>query len=79
MNTKDMTQEQIRRAGIEALTRELGYVGMIRFLQQYDLGHGDYTKERYEWVDSLTAEEIMAGIEEYRQQAKDQETKAQAA
>jgi hypothetical protein len=31
-----MTGEQIRLAGLEALLRELGPVGMIRFLQQFE-------------------------------------------
>lgn len=37
---------EIRMAGIQALKDALGPVGMVRFLQQYDLGYGDYTKEK---------------------------------
>lgn len=33
-------------AGIQALKEALGPVGMARFMQQYDPGYGDYTKER---------------------------------
>lgn len=40
------TLDDIRRAGVEALARELGPVGMIRFLQQFETGRGDYTAER---------------------------------
>lgn len=40
------TLDDIRQAGIEALVRELGPVGMIRFLQQFETGRGDYTAER---------------------------------
>jgi hypothetical protein len=40
------TLEEIRRLGVEALRRELGVVGMVRFLQQFETGHGDYTAER---------------------------------
>ncbi len=39
---------QIRQTGIEVLNRELGPVAMIRFLQQYEKGYGDYSKERHE-------------------------------
>ena len=46
MNTKKLTPAAIRKLGIEAITKELGPVGMIRFFQQYELGYGDYTKER---------------------------------
>ena len=36
----------IRKLGIDALTKELGPVGMAYFIQQYDRGEGDYTSER---------------------------------
>ena len=31
---------------MQALREVLGPVGVVRFIQQFDLGHGDYTKER---------------------------------
>lgn len=37
---------EIRTVGIQALKDALGPVGMVRFIQQYDLGYGDYTKEK---------------------------------
>ena len=40
------TLAELRRAGIDALARALGPVGMARFLQQFDSGQGDYTTER---------------------------------
>jgi hypothetical protein len=46
MNTQELTQEQIRVIGLEALARELGATGLIRFLQIYEQGSGDYTRER---------------------------------
>ena len=45
------TTEEIRRAGYEVLARELGPVAMVRFLQMFDLGSGDYTKERQQRQD----------------------------
>lgn len=53
INTETATLEEIRRAGIEALRRELGVVGMIRFLQQFETGIGDYTEERRQFVGEL--------------------------
>ena len=50
MNAATLTLEEIRRQGIEALTRALGLVGMIRFLQPFDLGTGDYSRERHGWL-----------------------------
>jgi len=56
MNAAAMTLEEIRRHGIEALTRELGPVGMIRFLQQFETGKGDYSTQRHQWLsDDLSA------------------------
>ncbi len=37
---------EIRMVGMQALKDALGPVGMVRFMQQYDLGYGDYTKEK---------------------------------
>jgi hypothetical protein len=36
----------LRRAGIDALVRALGPVGMARFLPQFDSTYGDYTADR---------------------------------
>lgn len=53
-----MTLERIRRDGLEALRGKLGKAGMIRFLQQFESGEGDYASERHAWVDSATLDEI---------------------
>ncbi len=44
--------------GIEVLARELGPVAMIRFLQQYEVSIGDYSKERHQWLDKITIDDI---------------------
>ena len=54
-----LSPQEIRRKGLEALAVALGPVGMIRFLQQFDLGTGDYTKERVKWLEDLTIDEIV--------------------
>ena len=45
-----MTPETLRQAGLDALRRELGAAGMVRFLQQFEMGSGDYTAERWRWL-----------------------------
>lgn len=50
------TMEDIRRQGLEALARELGPVGMARFLQLFENGSGDYVQERHERHDREAAE-----------------------
>ena len=68
MIDEKMTTEQLRSAGIKALRHELGVVGMVRFLQLFETGHGDYTEERHQWLDKLTIDEIYASIQATRQE-----------
>jgi hypothetical protein len=53
-----LTQDEIYRQGLQALRDRLGRAGMVRFLQHFETGHGDYARERQEWVDSLTLDDI---------------------
>ena len=46
MTTETLTLYEIRTIGFEALLRELGPAGAIRFIQQYESGQGDYTRNR---------------------------------
>jgi hypothetical protein len=57
-----MTLEQVRSVGYRALLQELGPVNTIRFIQQFETGHGDYTQERHAWLDHYTVEEIVQEI-----------------
>jgi len=70
MITEARTMEEIRRLGVEVLARELGPVGMVRFLRQFETGHGDYTKDRDEWLDAPgvreLAERILADREKHK-------------
>ncbi|WP_442944661.1 hypothetical protein [Nostoc sp.] len=45
---------EIRQQGYKALIDALGVAGTLRFLQQLEVGYGDYTKERNQWLDELT-------------------------
>lgn len=54
---------ELRRAGIDALVKALGPVGMARFLQQFDPGRGDYTIERDRILGTPTVDELMDEIE----------------
>ena len=66
MNTQMMSLEQIRIAGMEALARELGIVGMVRFLQQFETGYGDYSKDRHKWQDDQDMDTVVRRIQEKR-------------
>lgn len=70
MNAQTMSLEQIRIAGMEALARELGIVGMVRFMQQFETGHGDYSKDRHKWLDDQDLDTIVKRIQERREANK---------
>ena len=54
------TLEQIRQHGLEALRERLGRAGMVRFLQLFDSGSGNYAADRHEWVDSLSLDDLRS-------------------
>jgi len=53
-----MTDEQIRLRGLAALRRELGRAGLVRFLQHFEPGKGDYARRRPELLADLTMAEL---------------------
>lgn len=58
---------ELRHRGLKALFRELGPVGMARFLQQFDTGRGDYTRDRDAWLGDPNLEEITEELRELRE------------
>jgi hypothetical protein len=65
---KALSLSQIRKLGIEALAKALGPIGMVRFIQQFEVGRGDYTKERTRRLHRMSIQNIVQGIEEKRLQ-----------
>lgn len=63
------TLDQIRLIGLEALSRDLGPVGMVRFLQQFETGHGDYSTDRHGWLGQLTVDEAVTEIQRQRKES----------
>ena len=55
LNINNLTE--VRKVGLQALNEALGPVGMVRFIQQYENGSGDYTEEKYQKPD-LTVEDV---------------------
>lgn len=70
MNAKTMTPNEIRRTGIQLLTQNLGAVGMVRFLQQSDVGWGDYTKERESWLGQPSLDAVANDIKNIRRRTR---------
>jgi hypothetical protein len=60
---------EIRKEGMKALTDKLGYYGTLRFLEQFEMGYGDYTKERENYHKGLTIDDVAEEI--YSQRKKE--------
>lgn len=60
------TLPELRRAGIDALVRALGPVGMARFFQHFGLGRGDYTTDRDRILGNPTVDELVDELERRR-------------
>ena len=70
MRTETLSLYEIRTIGFEALLRELGPAGAIRFIQQYETGRGDYTRDRRKLLPKMTVREIGREIMKKRQSKK---------
>jgi hypothetical protein len=40
---------------------------MARFLQQFELGSGDYTRDREEWLGDISVDDVAAEIKSRRE------------
>lgn len=70
MKTDTLSFYEIRTIGFEALLRELSPAGAIRFIQQYETGHGDYTRDRRKLLPKRSVREIGSEIVKARQAKK---------
>jgi len=70
MTTTYLTLSEIRTIGFEALLRELGPAGTIRFIQQYETGRGDYTRDRRKWLPKKSVRETGKQIVKERKKSK---------
>jgi hypothetical protein len=62
MNVQAKPLSEITRNAIDLLSKEMGIVDTVRFLNQFTTGYGDYTKERDALFKDLTLDEILAAI-----------------
>ena len=62
MNGQAKPLSEITRNAIDLLSKEMGIVDTVRFLNQFTTGYGDYTKERDALFKNLTLDEILATI-----------------
>ena len=72
MNTRNLTANQIHELGIEALMSKLGAAGMIRFLNQYETGKGNYSVDRDQWLTVPDVETLANQIQGARENAAEE-------
>jgi len=65
-----MTDEELSRLALDLLEKELGVLGMLRFLRltRVEAG-GDYTRDRHKWQDGLTIDDILKESQDVYPQA----------
>jgi hypothetical protein len=43
---------------------------MVRFLQQFEIGRGDYSKERHDWLDKMDVRTLEEKIHQKRKKPR---------
>lgn len=57
------TDYEIQEKAFHLLHQQLGISDLIRFMQQYDKGYGDYTRDRNTWQKEYTVDSLFDEIE----------------
>jgi hypothetical protein len=63
---KQMTDEQSEQHALSVLHRQLGVYGLARFLRVYRAGTGDYTRDRHQWLDGLSVQELAQEFQRHQ-------------
>ena len=70
MNTETRPISQISRRATQILFKEMGIIDTIRFLNQFSIGQGDYTKEREKWLGDISLDDAISQIKAKRNKAQ---------
>lgn len=62
------TQQEIISQGYKALVNSLGVTDTILFIQHFNLGQGNYTQERHQWLDGMTIEDVLMKMHQHQEQ-----------
>jgi len=57
------TDYEIQQTAFTVLHKQLGISNLIRFMQQYDKGYGNYTVDRDQWQKDYTVNSLFTEIE----------------
>ena len=66
MTTELQPLPQLNKRAEEALIKEIGIIDTLRFLSQFRVGTGDYTKERHKLLAGLAVKDIVREIKQSR-------------
>jgi len=66
VSTQTMNPAVLRKTGLEAVAKAVGPLGLVRFLQQFETGAGDYTREREKCLKGLAIEDVVSEIKDRR-------------
>ena len=69
MNMEKRPISEINRRATHILFKKMGLVDTIRFLNQFSIGRGDYTKERENWLDKITLDDAISQIKSGKNKA----------
>ena len=69
MNVQPKPLSDITKQAIDMLTKEIGIVDTVRFLNQFTTGYGNYTEERDALFKDLTLDEILSTMKKGPSQA----------
>ncbi|MBE9070135.1 hypothetical protein IQ260_26185 [Leptolyngbya cf. ectocarpi LEGE 11479] len=64
-----MTLPEINRQAFSTLVESLSYVNAVRFFKQFDMGTGDYTRNRQQWLGDTTLDGLWSDIQQRQQDA----------
>jgi hypothetical protein len=70
MNAAIRPLAEVNQIATEILIREMGVVDAHRFLSQFRVGSGDYTAERWQWLDGLSLKQIASEIKARRRKLR---------
>lgn len=59
----------LNRQAFSTLVESLGYVNAVRFFKQFDMGTGDYTRDREQWLGDVTLDGLWSEIQQRQQDA----------
>ena len=65
IRVSEMSEEEFERRTLDAIHREFGPGGVVRFLMAFRSGKGDYTRDRQQGLAGINQEDIARdmGIE----------------